>query len=35
VLVDATNFRNDVNANGTVNATDVSQVKSNIGKSFP
>jgi hypothetical protein len=33
--VDATNFRSDVNANGTLNAGDVAIVKSNLGTGLP
>jgi hypothetical protein len=29
------NFREDVNANGTISATDVAQVKSEVGTSLP
>jgi hypothetical protein len=33
--VDATNFRSDVNANGTINAADVSITKSHLGSGLP
>lgn len=33
--VTSANFRNDVNANGTINAADVAQVKSKVGTSIP
>jgi hypothetical protein len=33
--VGAGNFRNDINANGSINAGDVAQVKANSGHSLP
>jgi hypothetical protein len=33
--VTAANFRNDVNANGSVNAGDINIVKANSGHSIP
>jgi hypothetical protein len=33
--VDASNFRNDVNANGIVSNTDVSNTKAQVGTTLP
>ena len=33
--VDATNFRSDVNANGSINAADTAIVKQNSGTTLP
>jgi hypothetical protein len=35
VPINASNFRTDVNANGAINATDVSAVKASSGNSVP
>ena len=35
VAVGAGNFRADVAINGTINASDIGQVKSNLGHSLP
>jgi hypothetical protein len=34
-LINATNFRADVNANGSINASDVAIIKSSIGMGIP
>jgi hypothetical protein len=33
--VSSSNFREDVNANGTISATDVALVKSDVGTALP
>jgi hypothetical protein len=33
--VTSSNFREDVNANGTISATDVALVKSDVGHALP
>jgi hypothetical protein len=33
--VSGSNFREDVNANGTISATDVALVKANVGTALP
>jgi hypothetical protein len=33
--IDATNFRSDVNANGSINAADTAIIKQNSGTSLP
>jgi hypothetical protein len=33
--VDSTNFREDVNVNGTISSSDVALVKSDVGHALP